>query len=120
MERSLGHRAPVLWLLLPTMVGFAAARALPAGWGGGWWLVLATAGLGLAVAGTFSGDRGTVGPVSDRPRRIVQGRSEASVVGAIEAVRPETGPTGRPTHRFRQCRRLGMSGYGISRLTARG
>ncbi len=86
MERSLGHRAPVLWLLVPTMVGFAAARALPAGWGGGWWLVLATAGLGLAVAGTFSGDRGTVGPVSDRPRKDGAG-------GAGSEDRSETGPT---------------------------
>lgn len=51
MERSLGHRAPVLWLLLPTMGGFAAARALPPGWGGGWWLVVAAAGAGLALLG---------------------------------------------------------------------
>ncbi|HLP10122.1 MAG TPA: ComEC/Rec2 family competence protein [Opitutaceae bacterium] len=47
-ERSLGQRAPVLWLLLPTMAGFAVARALPAGWGGGWWLLCAAVGVALA------------------------------------------------------------------------
>lgn len=51
MERNLGHRAPVLWLLLPTMGGFGWARALPAGWGGAWWLVVALVGAGAAVAG---------------------------------------------------------------------
>jgi len=51
MERSMGQRAPVLWLLLPTMGGFALARALPAGWGGGWWLALAACGVALTVFG---------------------------------------------------------------------
>ena len=51
MERTIGHRAPVLWLLLPTMGGFALARALPAGWGGGWWLVVAALGAVLAAVG---------------------------------------------------------------------
>ena len=67
MERSIGHRAPVLWLLLPTMGGFALARALPTGWGGGWWLAVAAAGAGLAAFAHYSCDRGVVGPVSDRP-----------------------------------------------------
>jgi competence protein ComEC len=53
MERTIGHRAPVLWLLLPTMGGFALARALPAGWGGGWWLTMAVAGAALAVFGAW-------------------------------------------------------------------
>ena len=56
MERSLGHRAPVLWLLVPTVVGFAAARALPAGWGGAWWLAAAAAGLGAAGWCLWRGD----------------------------------------------------------------
>jgi competence protein ComEC len=87
MERSIGHRAPVLWLLLPTMGGFGLARALPAGWGGGWWLLVAAAGVGLAALGAFfSGGRDAVGPVSDRPRKGGDG-------GADSEDRSETGPT---------------------------
>lgn len=56
MERSLGHRAPVLWLLLPTMGGFALARALPPGWGGAGWLLLAVCGAAWAWAGCRRGD----------------------------------------------------------------
>jgi competence protein ComEC len=87
MERSMGQRAPVLWLLLPTMAGFATARALPPGWGGGWWLVVAAMGVGLAALGAFfSGGRDAVGPVSDRPRKGGDG-------GADSEDRSETGPT---------------------------
>ena len=57
MERSIGHRAPVLWLLLPTMGGFGLARALPAGWGGGWWLLAALVGVGLAMIGAVASRR---------------------------------------------------------------
>ena len=53
MEHSIGHRAPLLWLLLPTMGGFALARGLPAGWGGGWWLLVAAVGMGLAAFGAW-------------------------------------------------------------------
>jgi competence protein ComEC len=58
MERNLGHRAPVLWLLLPTMGGFGLARALPAGWGGGWWLAVAVLGVVLAAFGVWRESRG--------------------------------------------------------------
>ena len=50
----MGQRAPVLWLLLPTMAGFALARALPAGRGSGWWLALAACGVALAVFGRWA------------------------------------------------------------------
>lgn len=56
-ERSLGQRAPVLWLLLPTMAGFALARALPAGWGGGGWFLCAAVGVALAWRSTRSEGR---------------------------------------------------------------
>ncbi len=86
MERSIGHRAPVLWLLLPTMGGFALARALPVGWGGAWWLSVAVLGLGLAVAGIVL--RSGAGPVLDRLRR-------AAVRTIPPGGRPATGPTRR-------------------------
>ena len=86
MERSIGHRAPVLWLLLPTMGGFALARALPAGWGGGWWLVTAVAGVVLAALGLRV--RPEVGPVCDRSREAGEGSADSEN-------RSETGPTRR-------------------------
>ena len=73
IERSLGQRAPVLWLLVPTMVGFALARALPAGWGGGWWFAAAAIGLGWAC-------RGVCGP--ERPGRAVWAPGVVLAVGA--------------------------------------
>lgn len=101
MERSLGHRAPVLWLLVPTMVGFAAARALPAGWGGAWWLVVAAAGAALAAGAIFSGGRGAAGPGSDRPRKNGTG-------GTDPEDRSETGPTRK--------RGAGVPGKGVPGL----
>jgi len=76
-----------LWLLLPTMGGFGLARLLPAGWGGGWWLFVAAAGVGLAMVGVVARcGRSAVGPVSDRPRQGGEGSA-----GAED--RSETGPT---------------------------
>ncbi|WP_152032723.1 ComEC/Rec2 family competence protein [Ereboglobus luteus] len=50
--RSLRHRAPLLWILIPFMAGLAAAKtaphALPAGWILGGALVLALASIALA------------------------------------------------------------------------
>ncbi|MDF9826261.1 competence protein ComEC [Ereboglobus sp. PH5-10] len=50
--RSLRHRAPLLWILIPFMAGLAAAKtaphALPAGWLLGGALVLALASIALA------------------------------------------------------------------------
>lgn len=82
MERTIGHRAPVLWLLLPTMGGFALARALPAGWGGGWWLIAAALGVVMAVAGLCL--QPGVGPVCARP-------SEGGESAVERTDRPETG-----------------------------
>jgi len=51
LERSLGRRAPLLWILLPLLGGLALGRALPPGAGGAWWLAGAVAGLAAAGAG---------------------------------------------------------------------
>jgi competence protein ComEC len=72
-ERSLGHRAPVFWLLLPTMAGFALARTLPAEWGGAWWLVVAVLGVGLSWLGL----RRELGPAN-----VLWGAGVALAVGA--------------------------------------
>jgi len=60
-ERSLGRRAPLLWLLLPLLAGLALGRALPPGAGGKWWLAGAAAGLGMAVSGLVSTGRAARG-----------------------------------------------------------
>ena len=92
MERSLGHRAPVLWLLLPTMGGFVAARALPAGWGGGWWFVVAAAGVVLAAGASWrprcsasGGIMGAAEPDCSRSTRLRGAGWAAGVVLAVAA-----------------------------------
>lgn len=58
MERSLGHRAPLLWLLCPWMLGLALGRWLPPGvplvaWGGAALAGVAFAAWGFRRDGAF-------------------------------------------------------------------
>ena len=54
LSRSLGHRAPLLWLVLPYAAGLAAART---GWAPSVTVSLALAGPSLIFAGLAAGRR---------------------------------------------------------------